>query len=274
MSGVRPPRCLLMRNQLDSRSILGLGAERSEIAFAVAAVFGTTLLMLALRRRPMRWSTSMRLLLPISGVLAALAVFSSIAEEMVEGDATSFDRATLLAIHRLDSPFMDMTMRAFTMVGSAPVVIPLTGALIVWVYRHGAPRLASILALVALATELLNLALKTLFQRERPTLFQEIATLHSYSFPSGHTMAATAIYGFSAYVTARMRPRLRWVVATMVPLGVASIGVSRVFLGVHWPTDVIAGFAAGILILLGGTLAARWTDEGRSPKDGAKPLPR
>jgi membrane-associated phospholipid phosphatase len=241
--------------------MLGLGAEGSEVAYALAAVLGTTLLLLAMRRRGMRSSASMRLVLRILGVLGALAVFSSIAEEMAEGDATSFDRVTLLAIHRLDGPFMDVTMRAFTMVGSAPVVIPLTTALIVWVYRQGARRLASILGLVAFATELLNLALKTIFQRERPSLFQEVATLHSYSFPSGHTMAATAIYGFSAYVIARMRPRLRGVLATIVPLGVALIGVSRVFLGVHWPTDVIAGFAAGIFIFLGGALAARWNDD-------------
>lgn len=77
----------------------------------------------------------------------------------------------------------------------------------------------------------------------------------SNSFPSGHTMVATAVYGMTAIVIARLRPGLRVPVYGSAPFLVLFIGISRVFLGVHWPTDVLAGFAAGGLVLVAGTLA-------------------
>jgi len=100
-------------------------------------------------------------------------------------------------------------------------------------------------------TEALNFVLKEAFHRARPSLWDVVA-LHSYSFPSGHAMAAVAIYGMAAVVAVRLWPRLTRVGEIGMPLLALLIGISRVYLGAHWPTDVLAGFAAGAFILSGG----------------------
>src|SRR5207247_8730988 len=79
----------------------------------------------------------------------------------------------------------------------------------------------------------------------------ELATRHSYSFPSGHAMAALAIYGMVAVIVARRWPRLRWPIMMGACVMIVAIGVSRVYLGHHWATDVLAGYAAGAFILAG-----------------------
>src|SRR5581483_1693245 len=89
------------------------------------------------------------------------------------------------------------------------------------------------------------------FQRVRPSLWTA-ATLHSYSFPSGHAMAAVAIYGMAAVVAGRLWPRAARGAGIAMPILALMIGISRVYLGLHWATDVLAGFAAGAFILSGG----------------------
>jgi len=105
-----------------------------------------------------------------------------------------------------------------------------------------------LIAVIA-ADEALNFYLKHLFERPRPQLFSEIAALHTYSFPSGHAMAAVSIYGMIAVVIARLEPRLRpWIPFAVVPV-ILLIGLSRIYLGAHWITDVLAGYAAGATLL-------------------------
>jgi undecaprenyl-diphosphatase len=200
------------------------------------------------------------LLVPAAG-LGALGVFAKIASEVQERETTAIDRAVSLALHRLDSPLMDAVMLGFTFLGSFPAVAAVVVAAAVWRVRAGDRRSAVALVLVALVTELLNLALKEIFQRPRPTLFQEIATLHSYSFPSGHAMASAAVYGSAATVLARAYPRRRRAILLGTCALVALIGLSRVYLGVHWITDVLAGWAAGAFIALAAALAAAGPDQ-------------
>ena len=106
---------------------------------------------------------------------------------------------------------------------------------------------------VTLVTEVLNIALKEAFQRIRPSLFEEVATLHSYSFPSGHSMASAAVYGSVAVLVARACPAWERLALTSAAALVLLIGTSRIFLGVHWPTDVLAGWAGGAFVALVGT---------------------
>jgi undecaprenyl-diphosphatase len=113
------------------------------------------------------------------------------------------------------------------------------------------------LILVAVVTELLNLSLKEAFQRPRPSLFHEIATLHSYSFPSGHAMTSAAVYGSVAALLARAYPARRRAILLGACSLVFLIGLSRVYLGVHWITDVLAGWAAGAFIALAASTRAR-----------------
>ena len=185
---------------------------------------------------------------------AAALAFARIAREVAEGETREVDEFIELAVHELDTSWLDGVMRGFTFLGSPFGVLPLALVVVVWAVRKKETRAAVAFLIVMVATEALNLLLKRTFERPRPTLFQEIETLHSYSFPSGHAMAAAAIYGMMGVVIARLAPRRRPLLLTVLPVLVLLIGMSRIYLGVHWPTDVLAGFAAGAFLVLAGAI--------------------
>jgi undecaprenyl-diphosphatase len=191
----------------------------------------------------------------IAMILAAAGAFADIAEDVADHESSGLDRSVSLALHGFDSPFMDVAMRILSALGSASVVVFTVAAIALWALRRGERRAAAILVALGIVTEALNLALKLTFQRTRPSLFVEIVTLHSYSFPSGHSMSAAAVYGMCAIVAARLRPSAARSLAIATPVLALLIGVSRVFLGVHWPTDVLAGFCAGAILLLMGVFS-------------------
>ena len=104
----------------------------------------------------------------------------------------------------------------------------------------------------------INVALKAVFHRERPIL-DPYLMVGGYSFPSGHTMSSMAFYGMAGYLlwqTLRRRIKLAWVIPILTSIIVLTIGWSRIYLGVHYASDVVAGFAAGgiwLIICLAGT---------------------
>lgn len=186
--------------------------------------------------------------------LASAVLFTKIAEDVVHHDSTRFDRAVSLWVHRFDTPTLDLVMRLFSFIGSFPVIVVSSILVLTWCWRRRDRAAFAGLIGVIVINETLNFVLKHLFERSRPDLFEEIATLHTYSFPSGHAMAAVAIWGMIALVIARLAPRLRlWVAASAFAL-ILLIGLSRIYLGVHWITDVLAGYAAGATILFAGAL--------------------
>ena len=193
-----------------------------------------------------------RFFVPLSS-LGAVAVFVKIAEDVQERETTRFDRAVSLALHRLDSPAMDAVMLSFTFLGSFPAIAAVMVGATIWRLSRRDKRGAAMLVGVAVVTELLNLILKEAFRRSRPSLFHEIATLHSYSFPSGHAMSSAAVYGSIAVLVARDAPARAGAAIGAAAVLAFLIGVSRIYLGVHWVTDVLAGWAAGLFVLLAGT---------------------
>ena len=186
--------------------------------------------------------------------LASAALFTKIVEDVVNHESTRLDRAVSLWVHGFDTPALDVVMRLFTFIGSFPVIAVVTLGVLTWCWRRtDRYAFAGLVGVIAI-DETLNFALKRLFERSRPDLFQEIVTLHSYSFPSGHAMAAAAIWGMIAVVIARLVPRLRLWIAVSAFVLILLIGLSRIYLGVHWVTDVLAGYAAGATILFAGIL--------------------
>jgi undecaprenyl-diphosphatase len=165
-------------------------------------------------------------------------------------------------IHGWDAPWFQATMAAITHLGNAPVLGPAVAvtAVALLVTRHR--RAAIVVVLVGLADLVLDGAVKSILQRDRP--FQGMITMRSWSFPSGHALSATAIWGILVAGWSRaldLRPATRtflWIGWALLAL---TIGLSRVALGVHWPTDVIAGHTEGIMLLvLGMTAMRRWAD--------------
>lgn len=148
------------------------------------------------------------------------------------------------------SPIVDAVMRFFTHVGSYLVTCIAISCVAAWAYSRRAKDLAVEIVAVTAVAIALNAILKNMFERPRPDLYPEVVLPDTWSFPSGHSMVSLAAYGTAALVIARLHPRARtaaWVaVAVIVPL----VGASRVYLGVHWPSDVAAGYAAAVILLL------------------------
>ena len=181
---------------------------------------------------------------------ASIVAFIRIADEMLEGDVDSIDRAIALAIHHLDTPSLVSLIVVITDLGSGVVLSILSALVAVWCLRKKQKRLALILAGNGVVVTALEVILKHVFGRARPTLFAEISLPSDSSFPSGHSMASMAVYGTLAVVLSALVPNRRGFVIAASSLLIASIGLSRVYLGVHWPSDVVAGFAAGVPFVL------------------------
>jgi undecaprenyl-diphosphatase len=180
---------------------------------------------------------------------AATILFAAVAEDVVEGETDAVDQRMSLAVHRLASPGLDAVMRAISNLGSVLGIIVAVAITSAWAIHRDRKRLALVLAANAAFALALNAVLKQLFERPRPGLFSAIIVPKTWSFPSGHSMASVAVYGAIAAVVIELRPTLRWFVIPAAIVLIAAIGFSRVYLGVHWPFDVIAGFAAGTIPL-------------------------
>jgi membrane-associated phospholipid phosphatase len=141
---------------------------------------------------------------------------------------------------------------------------------IIWVWRKGHPRLAIFLAVTTLGGGLLDTIVKETVDRARPSLEDPVATAHGKSFPSGHAMSSTFVYGslllvFLPVVRRRVRPILFGLTVVLV----AAIGFSRLALGVHYITDVVGGVVLGLAWLAASTAAfSTWrVERGRPPVD-------
>src|SRR5437588_3112030 len=150
-------------------------------------------------------------------------------------------------------------MLAFSFLGSVQFVTVVMAVSILLFLRMRWKRAAAWMLLSGLGAAALDVTLKSMFERARPLPFF-VPEPHSYSFPSGHALGSFCIYGVLAgLLTARIRNRrirvLIWVAAGL--LG-GMIGYSRIYLGVHWPTDVIAGYAAAAVWVGGLVILDRW----------------
>ena len=195
---------------------------------------------------------SLSLLLGLGTAIGALIFFGWLADEALEGDARAFDDATRAAVHQFASPVVTAIMRGLSFVGST---IALSAGTIFIVIRFALrkwKREAILFALTMIGAGLLNITLKLAFKRPRPVPYFNLSPPESYSFPSGHSLTSAVFFGaLAAILTARIRStRVKatiWIVSTAMFL---LIGLSRIYLGVHYTTDVIAGFAAALIWIL------------------------
>jgi undecaprenyl-diphosphatase len=163
---------------------------------------------------------------------------------MVQGDTQHFDQAVRVWVHRYASPGMTRAMTAISLLGYNVLIVELVVALVVFAKLRW--RRAAVWLTVAMAGSLvLDLTLKYIYHRTRPTAYFGMAP-HSYSFPSGHAMCSFCFYGVLAgLLSARTKPLgwriLIWFTAAAL---VIAIGLSRIYLGVHYPSDVVAGYLA------------------------------
>lgn len=195
---------------------------------------------------PEERTISVVLLASFFASLFMLLLFAWLAGEVMEGNAQAFDDGIRTAVHAHASPILTLIMRAWTHFGDRIVLTIFTVLAFVAFWRKGWKRGSVWIALTTVGGGLLEVTLKLVFQRQRPEAFFGVSPV-TYSFPSGHAVGAFCFYATLAALIAH-RVRERWV---RVALGVgaavmiAGVGFSRIYLGVHYPTDVIAGYAAG-----------------------------
>ena len=175
----------------------------------------------------------------------ALFAFGWLAEEMLEGETQKFDAFVRTAVHQLATPDLTRLMQVFSFLGSVAAVTTMCLVAICVSLYFRRVRTAALLAITMLGAGVLDVTLKYAFHRPRPVAFFG-ATPSSYSFPSGHALGSLCFYGILAVICAT-RARTRgatfcvWMAALIL---VGMIGFSRIYLGVHYPSDVIAGYCA------------------------------
>jgi undecaprenyl-diphosphatase len=186
----------------------------------------------------------------IAGLLVLTAgawVFGVTAEELAEGD-THVDTRFADWLHEHASSGWTEFFEAVTFLGNVPTLAAVTFVAAILLSRMRRTAELQLLLLAAIGVQILTLGLKLGFERERPFFADPLATESSYSFPSGHASVSLAVYGTLGYIAARHASTRR---AQLASLGAAAvlvllIGFSRLYLGVHFLSDVIAGFSIGI----------------------------
>jgi len=155
-----------------------------------------------------------------------------------------FDKAVIRSVQGLETPTLTKAMEAVSSIGTTKPVIGIALVVMAFLFFVLRRRKELILFVVVLAgSTVLNNLLKALFRRERPTLHRLVEEA-GYSFPSGHSMAAISLYGITAYLLWRHIPSLagRIVLVVFAAAIAGTIGFSRIYLGVHYPSDVIGGY--------------------------------
>ncbi|MBW4472927.1 MAG: phosphatase PAP2 family protein [Stenomitos rutilans HA7619-LM2] len=180
----------------------------------------------------------------------ALWGFYEIAEEVLEKETQSLDTRILLTIRQWHAPFLDRVMIVITNIGNPSVLLVASLVLAAFLLWRKQRAETVTLTLAALGALVLNTVLKALFARARPELWQRTVDVNFYSFPSGHAMMSLVVFGIIGYLLAIHVPRWRVAIATGTVLLVCAIGLSRLYFGVHWPTDIVAGYAAGTVWLV------------------------
>lgn len=198
------------------------------------------------RIRPWLRALTPRAIALFAAAIVASVGFAIVAAEMRAGALDRLDRAVELAVHRLDARPPDVAMEAAATIGANAVLLPVVAAVVALAIRRRRRAVAIILALDTIVVIAAYSLLKVMFSRERPRLFDKIALPTGYSFPSGHAMSAVGIYGVVAAALIALYPRARRPVLAAAIALIALIGLSRIYLGVHWPSDVIGGYLGGV----------------------------
>jgi membrane-associated phospholipid phosphatase len=182
--------------------------------------------------------------------LGLIGLIEKLVREVWEKEAFSFDTTFLLWIHQFANPVADQVMLAITQLGNPNVVIPIAiiTLIFLWLDRHYSE--AKFFALACLGGAILNTGLKLVFSKPRPALWQRLIVETSYSFPSGHALGALVLYGAVAYLGTAYYPRFAGLIYGGAIALTVLIGFSRLYLGVHWPTDILAGYGIGALWLI------------------------
>ena len=192
---------------------------------------------------------SLSLVLGLAAAIGSLLFLGWLSDEVMDGDTRQFDEATRAFVHQFASPPFTQIMRGISFLGSTIFLTSLTALFVVGFAVRQWRREAILMGITMAGAALLDVTLKYAFHRARPVPYFDIVAPRSYSFPSGHALASFCCYGALAAI---LSPRIKsppikaalWIVCALLVL---AIGFSRIYLGVHYPTDVLAGYSAALI---------------------------
>ncbi|AUW59024.1 hypothetical protein C1T17_13910 [Sphingobium sp. SCG-1] len=221
-----------------------------------------------------------RLLIAFLALCLGLFIFGKLASEVMEGDSMALDHRIISALRVPGDPttpigprWLLRMVRDVTALGGWTVLTLITVAVagFLMVARRGATALFVIFAIAGGA--ILSTALKSLFNRPRPDIVAHLVDVHSTSFPSGHAMNSAIVYlTLGALLARTQQVRALRIYLLLVSIILAlMIGASRVYLGVHWPSDVLAGWIVGATWATLCSLLARRLQKERKLEPGTTP---
>lgn len=198
---------------------------------------------------------------------ASIWGFVEIAGEVFEGDTEAFDHWLLHALREPGAPadpigprWLEEMARDATALGGIGWLTFTTIVVAVYLWLDDKSHMMWFMLGSTVGGALLSFALKSFFSRPRPDLVPHLSHVYTSSFPSGHAMLAAAVYLTLGSLLAAVMPspKLKVYVLGVAIVLTTFVGISRVYLGVHYPTDVLAGWLAGLVWALACWLAARW----------------
>lgn len=208
----------------------------------------------------------------------ALQAFAELADEVEDGETHAFDRAVMLALREPGDPsdplgpsWIEFLARDITALGGTAVLVLLTLAVLGFLLLSRRWGAAVFVTLSMLGGTLLSNALKSAFDRPRPDLVPHAVEVSSASFPSGHAMLSAVAYLTLGALVAEVLPQRRFRVYLLLCAVFLTllVGTTRVYLGVHWPTDVLAGWSIGAAWALMCALMAWWMQKRGVIEDAA-----
>ena len=237
-------------------------AERIQ-AHRVARQWAATTIAKLIRAGQTEFATLATVLL----LSAALLAFAQLTDEVVEGGTPTFDSAVLMAMRTpgnpsdpIGPPWFEEAVRDVTSLGGTTIIVLIT-AIVAGFLAMSGTRHAAVLMVVSVSSgAMLMSLLKQIFARTRPDLVEHSARVFTESFPSGHATLSAITYLTLGALLARVQTR-RALKAFSLGVAItltALVGVSRVYLGVHWPTDVLAGWCLGGAWAITCWLVAAW----------------
>jgi undecaprenyl-diphosphatase len=230
----------------------------------------------------LQWFWRQESVVLLAGLVLVLTTwgFVEVAEEVVEGDARTFDERILRYLRRTDDPARPIgpgwlidAARDVTAMGSTAVLLLVMFAVVGYLFIERKRRAMWFVAVAAGGGLLASTVLKYLFGRDRPDVVLQLAPVATPSFPSGHSMLSAVVYMTLGALMARLvgRGAVKAYVLSVALLLTFLVGISRIYLGVHYPTDVLAGWSAGLAWALLCWLMARYVQRRGSieaPGDG------
>jgi undecaprenyl-diphosphatase len=205
-------------------------------------------------------------LLGLAGVVCGVWLFGLIAGEVMDGDTGSMDKRLLLSMRRpsdlspIGPPAVQSAARDITALGGPSVLTLVTLITAGFLLLDGRRHMALFVCASIASGLLLSTILKDVFQRARPDIVPHADYVSTLSFPSGHSMLSAVTYLTLGALVARSHRRklLKAYFLLVAAILTFLVGISRVYLGVHWPSDVLAGWIAGASWAIVCWLVARW----------------